>query len=81
MARDGGGWLLWFSHSVMPEFCDAEDCSPPVSSVHGISQARILDWVAISFSRGTSQLSDQLTSSALAGRFFIIEPPEKSGGG
>jgi len=34
-----------------PTFCDPMDCSPPGSSVHGISQARILEWVAISFSR------------------------------
>ena len=36
--------------------CDPVDCSPPGSSVHGIAQARILEWVAISFSRGSSQL-------------------------
>ena len=35
-------------------FCDPVDCSPPGSSVHEISQARILEWVAISFSRGSS---------------------------
>ena len=34
--------------------CDPTDCSPPRSSVHGILQARILEWVAISFSRGSS---------------------------
>ena len=33
--------------------CDSMDCSPPGSSVHGILQARILEWVAISFSRGS----------------------------
>ena len=42
-----------------PTFCDPEDCSPPGSSVHGILQARILEWVAISFSRGSSRPSDQ----------------------
>ena len=35
--------------------CNTIDCSPPGSSVHGISQAKILEWVAISFSRGSSQ--------------------------
>ena len=35
--------------------CDPVDCSPPGSSVHGILQARVLEWVAISFSRGSSQ--------------------------
>ena len=39
-------------------FCDPMDYSPPVFSVHGISQARILEWVAISFSRGSSQPKD-----------------------
>ena len=34
--------------------CDPTDCSPPISSAHRISQARILEWVAISFSRGSS---------------------------
>ena len=38
--------------------CDPMDCSPPSSSVHRISQARILGWVAISYSRGSSQLRD-----------------------
>ena len=37
-----------------PTLCDPVDCSPPGSSVHGIVQARILEWVAISFSRGFS---------------------------
>ena len=37
-----------------PTLCDPMDCSPPGFSVHGISQARILEWVAISFSRGSS---------------------------
>ena len=39
--------------------CKPMDCSPPGSSVHGIPQARILEWVAISFSKGSSQPRDQ----------------------
>ena len=39
-------------------FCDPVDCSPSASSVHGISQARVLEWVAISFSRGYSRPRD-----------------------
>ena len=46
------------------------DCSPPGSSVHGILQARILEWVAISFSRGSSQPRDQTWVSCIVGRFF-----------
>ena len=37
-----------------PTLCDPRDCSPPGSSVHGIFQARILEWVAISYSRRSS---------------------------
>ena len=48
------------------------DCSPPGSSVHGILQARILEWVAIPFSRGSSWPRDQTRVSHLAGRFFTI---------
>ena len=48
-------WLLWFSCYVCVWlFCDPVDCSPPGSSIHGVSQARILEWVAIPFSRGSS---------------------------
>ena len=46
------------------------DCSPPGSSVHGILQARILEWVAILFSRGPSQPRDRTGVSCIAGRFF-----------
>ena len=46
--------------------------SPPGSSVHRILQARILEWVAISFSRGTSRPRDQIWVSRTAGRFFTI---------
>ena len=48
------------------------DCSPPGSSVPGISQAGRLEWVAISFSRGASQSRDWTHVSCLAGRFFTI---------
>ena len=43
------------NHSVVSDSCDPMDCSPPDSSVHGILQARILEWVAISFSRVSSR--------------------------
>ena len=50
--------------------CNSLDCSPPGSSVHGILQAGILEWVAISFSRGSSQPRDRTRVSCIAGRFF-----------
>ena len=53
------------------------DCSPPGSSVHGILQARILEWVAISSSRGSSRPRAQTWVSVLAGGFFTAEPPGK----
>ena len=53
-----------------PTLCDPIDCSPPGSSVHGIFQARILEWVAISFSRGSSWPRDWTWVSHISGRFF-----------
>ena len=54
--------------------CNPTDCSPPGSSVHWILQTRILEWVAIPFSRGSSQprVSTQPRVSCITGRFFII---------
>ena len=52
--------MLCVLHAQLcPTLCDPMDCSPPGSSVHGILQARILEWVAIPFSRGSSQPRDQ----------------------
>ena len=48
------------------------DCSPPSSSIHGILQARILEWVAISFSRGSSRPQDLTQVSHIAGRRFNL---------
>ena len=52
--------------------CDPMDCSPPGSSVRGILQARILEWVAIPFFRGSSQPRDQSRVSYIAVRFFTV---------
>ena len=53
------------------------DYSPPGSCVHGISQARILEWVVISFSRGSSRTRGWTHVSCTASRFFTTEPPGK----
>ena len=53
------------------------DCSLPGSSVHEILQAWILEWVAILFSKRSSQPRGQSQVSHIAGRFFTSEPPEK----
>ena len=52
-----------------PTPCITMDCSLPNFSVHGILQARILEWVAMSSSRGSSHPSDQIHISCIAGRF------------
>ena len=48
-----------------PTLCDPMDCSPPGSSVHGTSEARRLEWIAISFSRGSSQPRDSTHISCI----------------
>ena len=48
------------------------DCSPPGFSTHGILQARILEWVAISFSRGSSPPGDRIWVSHIAGRLLTV---------
>ena len=52
--------------------CDPMDCSLPGFSVHGILQARILEWVAISFSRGSSWRRDRTWVSRIVGRCFTV---------
>ena len=59
--------------------CDPMDCSPPGSSVHGISQARIVEWVVISSSRGSSRPRVGPESPASAEGFFTTEPLNISG--
>ena len=55
-----------------PTLCDPTDCSPPSSSGHGILQATVLEWVGISFSRGSSQPRDQTGVSHIAGKLLTI---------
>ena len=65
---DPGGVLVCFMQSCLScgQLCDPMDCSPPGSSIHEIFQARILEWVAFSFSRG---------SIKVPGRFGFSWPP------
>ena len=55
-----------------PTLYDPMDCSPAGSSVRGIVQARILEWVAIRFSKESFRPRDQTWVSCIAGRFFTI---------
>ena len=64
------------SLQLCPTLCNPMDCSPPGSSVHGILQARILEWVAMPSSRGSSQPRDWIHVSygpCIAGGFFTAE--------
>ena len=70
-------YLLWrtgyeWSRSVVSNSLQPVDYSPQSSSIHGILQARILEWVAISFSRGSSWPRDQTQVSHIAGRRFNL---------
>ena len=55
-----------------PTLCDPTDCGLSGSSVHGIFQARVLEWVAISFSRGSTQPRDQTQVSHIIGKCSTI---------
>ena len=68
---DGGGGLVVL---LCPTLCNPMDYSLPGSSVHGILQARMLEWVAISLSRGSSWPGDWTHISCLAAGFFTTEP-------
>ena len=63
-------------YSVMSD-CDPMNCSTPGSSVHGIFQARILQWVAIPFSKGSFPIRDRTWVSCISSRFFTAWPPRK----
>ena len=71
-------WLIRYYESESevsqscPTICDPMDCGLPGSSVHWILQARILEWVAISFSRGSSRPRNRTQVSRIAGRRFNL---------
>ena len=62
---------------LCPTVCDPMDCTSPGSSVHGILQARILEWVAIPFSRGFPQPRNRTQVSCIAADSLPFEPPGK----
>ena len=57
---------------LCPTFCDPMDCSPPGSSVPGILQARLLEWIAMPSSRGSSRPRDGSWVCCIAGGFFTV---------
>ena len=72
-------WFVLWGHAHLlvtqscPTICDRMDCSPPGFSVLGILQARILEWIAIPFSRGSSWPRDRNQASCIKGRFFTAQ--------
>ena len=64
-------WVSEVAQSCLT-LCDPMDCSLPGSSICGVLQARILEWVAISSSRGSSRPRDQTQVSRIAGRRFTL---------
>ena len=73
MEKDWSHWGLGKERKVAqscPTLCDPMDCSLPGFSVLGIFQARVLEWVAISFSRGSSRPKDRTRVSLIVGRRF-----------
>ena len=60
------GVVCMLSHFSLPTLCDPMDCSPPGSSGHGVLQARILEWVAMPSSRGSSRPRDQTLVSCVS---------------
>ena len=66
-------WCAWgccLLTQLCPTLCKLLDCSPPGSSVHGASQARVLEWAAISFSRGSSRPGDGTHVSCISRRIL-----------
>ena len=78
----GAGYYPWghkelgMTERLHFHVCDPKDCRLPGSSVHGILQARIVEWAAISFSGVSSQPRDQTQVSYIASGFFTTEPGE-----
>ena len=72
--RDDGGlcnlWCVVFEVKVKAAQSYLTPCNPMDYTVHGILQARILEWVAFPFSRGSSQPRTQAQVSCISGRFF-----------
>ena len=64
--------VCWLVTQSCPTLCNPVDCGPPGSAVHGILQARILEWVASSLSRISSWPRNRTRVSIIAGRFFTI---------
>ena len=70
-------YVLCLVAQLCPTLCDSMDCSPPGSSVHGVLQARILEWVVMAFSRDLPNPGIEPRSPTLQADSLPIEPPGK----
>ena len=70
--------MKWKVSQSCPTICNPMDCSLTGSFVHGIFQTRILEWIAISFSRGSSRPRDWTQVSCTAGRLFTVWAPREA---
>ena len=75
LSVDSSCFIIVLVSQSCPALCDHVDCSPPGSSVHVTLQARILDWTAIPFSRGSSSPGIELGSPKLQAGSLSCEPP------
>ena len=73
-------WEWELITQLRPTLSDPMNCNTPGSSVYGILQARVLEWVAILFSRETSDPGIEPTSPALQMNSLLSEPPGKTNG-
>ena len=73
-----GGTVLCLVAQAHLTLCDPMNCSPPGSSIHGILQARVLEWVAMSSYRGSSQPRDPTQVSSIASRCFNLWATRKA---
>ena len=70
--REVWGSVCCCSVRLCPTLCDPKDCSPPGSCVHGLIQARVLEWVAMLFSRGSSHRRDETQISCIGRQILLL---------
>ena len=70
-------WWLCVHAQLSPVLCDPMDCSLPDSSAHGIFKAKVLEWLAIFYSMGSSPPRDWAQVSCIAGRLFTVWAPRR----
>ena len=87
LVRRGPGKLFRGKHALCvcvcaaqscPTLCESMDCSPPVSSAHGMLKARVLEWFAVPFSKGFSLIRDRTLPPELPGKLDFMKKEDDS---